>query len=127
MIPDKKKLFSKLKSIGEQQVRENLAQGLYSGKNKVNLIKEWIIQRENDRESESRIEASRTASELLAATKRQASAAESQASAAAKQASSAVDAARTARTAKNVAIAAAIIGAIISMVNIIVLYLLKNP
>jgi len=49
-MPDKKELFSKLESIGKQQVRENLAQGLYSGKNKVNLINEWLLQRENDRE-----------------------------------------------------------------------------
>ena len=58
MTPDKTELFLKLKELGEKQVRENLNQGLYSGKNKINLISEWLRQQSGLKEESrfSRIE-----------------------------------------------------------------------
>lgn len=43
MITDKDKFFAKLEAIGEQTVREKLAQGVY-GQGKIPLIEEWLRQ-----------------------------------------------------------------------------------
>lgn len=47
-IPDKDELYKKLESTGLQQVRENLAQGLYAGQQKLKLINEWILKKERE-------------------------------------------------------------------------------
>lgn len=48
MIPDKNKLFSELDVMGEQTVRERLAQGVFH-KDKMPLVHEWLRQREEER------------------------------------------------------------------------------
>jgi hypothetical protein len=70
MMPDKDALFSKLASAGEKSVREKLAQGVY-GPDKINLVHEWLRQREEERINDATSRAASAASRAEAATSEQ--------------------------------------------------------
>ena len=52
MIQDKQMFFEKLESAGEKDVRERLAQGVFS-KDKQPLIQEWLRSKEELKESDN--------------------------------------------------------------------------
>ena len=67
-IPDKEKLRAELKETGEKEVREKLSQGVY-GSWKVETIKNWLREKEEERASVTVGEAKTHAKQNLTWTK----------------------------------------------------------
>ena len=66
MAVDKDRLYKKLEHVGEQVVRENLANNVY-GENRRGLVEEWLEQFQDQDEAveEEALELVREASELI--------------------------------------------------------------
>jgi len=63
LSPEQKaELFAELVATGENEVRENLAQGIYAPENKRELIREWLYQQRESRVNDAASRAESAAS-----------------------------------------------------------------
>lgn len=107
--------LAELEKLGEDQVRMNLAQGIY-GSEKTSIVTEWLRRREQARSESFQSEQTRIAERAAQASERSAHEAARSSSAAEQQAATAEKAYRVAVAALITAIVAAILS-VIAMVR----------